>query len=99
MLLLNLITALYICAQDFSKWGEKTRMTPPPHYAQGGGRNYTCPSPMCTPMIMNHILSFEGLVLNYSRNMPSKDLEGGHCPKLPPTLIDIEIRPILQTRL
>ena len=36
MLLLNLITALYICAQDFSKWGEKTRMTPPPPSCPGG---------------------------------------------------------------
>ena len=40
MLLLNLITALYICAQDFSKWGEKTRMTPPPLCPGGGAKLY-----------------------------------------------------------
>ena len=39
MLLLNLITALYICAQDFSKWGEKTRMTPP-IMPRGGAKLY-----------------------------------------------------------
>ena len=64
----------FMCT-EFSKWGEKTRMTPPPHHGQGRGRNYTCPSPMCTvtPMIMNYLLCFERLLLNHSRNMPSID--------------------------
>ena len=75
----------------FFQVGRENKNDAPPIMPRGGVKLYLPlgPSPMCTPMIMNHILSFEGLVLNYSRNMPSKDLEGGHCPKLPPTLIDI----------